>query len=276
MASRKTEGVALVTGASSGIGKDSAFSFAESGALRVVFADRNEAGAHEAAEASKQFATNPNYSAVAVHVEITDVESVEKMIDVALQEHGKIDYFVHSAGIGSESFSLISNASLEEFDRVLDVNLKGTLICNRAILKVMETQEPRTYKGRNGSRDIGRGSIVNVGSMNSLGPLPGRIPYTASKHGVNAVTRTAALETGRIGIRVNMVCPSWVESAMTQAERARNPQLDGLVKKMAPAGRMAALDEVADTVVFLCSPAASYITGQAVCIDNGLSLTVRL
>jgi NAD(P)-dependent dehydrogenase (short-subunit alcohol dehydrogenase family) len=93
--------------------------------------------------------------------------------------------------IGSESFSLISDASLEEFDRVLDVNLKGTLICNRAVLKVMRAQEPGTFHGRHGSRDVGRGTIVNVGSMNSLGPIPGRIPYTASKHGVHAVTRTA-------------------------------------------------------------------------------------
>jgi NAD(P)-dependent dehydrogenase (short-subunit alcohol dehydrogenase family) len=74
---------------------------------------------------------------------------------------------------------------------VLDVNLKGTLICNRAVLKVMEAQDSRTFTGRHGSRDIGKGSIVNIGSMSSLMPLPGRIPYTTSKHGVHAVTRTA-------------------------------------------------------------------------------------
>lgn len=85
----------------------------------------------------------------------------------------------------------MSDASLEEFDRILDVNLRGTLICNRAVVKAMAKQEPRTFTGRNGARDIGRGSIVNVGSMNPLAPLPGKIPYTASKHGVTAVTRTA-------------------------------------------------------------------------------------
>ncbi|KAL5401959.1 hypothetical protein PMIN03_011085 [Paraphaeosphaeria minitans] len=276
MASTKLSGIALVTGAASGIGKDTAFAFAEAGALRVVFADRNEAGAKDAAQASKAHASNPVYSAVAVHVDVTDVSSVQKMVDVALEGEGRIDHFVHSAGVGSESFSLISDASLEEFDRLLDVNLKGTLICNRAILKVMGAQEPRTFHGRHGSRDVGRGTIVNVGSMNSLFPLPGKIPYTASKHGVHAVTRTAAIETVRAGIRVNMVCPTWVVTPMTDAERERNPTLDGLIKTAMPAGRMAFPDEVADVIVFYSSPATSYITGQAIVIDNGVSLTVRL
>ncbi|KAF9730184.1 short-chain dehydrogenase reductase [Paraphaeosphaeria minitans] len=293
MASTKLSGIALVTGvrlvsppfdqtdrplkAASGIGKDTAFAFAEAGALRVVFADRNEAGAKDAAQASKAHASNPAYSAVAVHVDVTDVSSVQKMVDVALEGEGRIDHFVHSAGqVGSESFSLISDASLEEFDRLLDVNLKGTLICNRAILKVMGAQEPRTFHGRHGSRDVGRGTIVNVGSMNSLFPLPGKIPYTASKHGVHAVTRTAAIETVRAGIRVNMVCPTWVVTPMTDAERERNPTLDGLIKTAMPAGRMAFPDEVADVIVFYSSPATSYITGQAIVIDNGVSLTVRL
>lgn len=89
---------------------------------------------------------------------------------------------------------MVSDVSLEEFDRVMTVNLRGTLICNRAVLKVMEVQESLTFHGRHGLRDVGRGTcIISVGSMNSLGPLPGRIPYTASKHGVHAVTRTAGM-----------------------------------------------------------------------------------
>jgi hypothetical protein len=115
MASRKTEGVALVTGvssilnkaersliqpqAASGIGKDTAFSFAESGASCVVFADRNEEGAREAAETSKKYATNPDYIAIALHVEVTDVESVQNMVDYTQKEYRRIDYFVHSAGV---------------------------------------------------------------------------------------------------------------------------------------------------------------------------------
>ncbi|KAF1956448.1 oxidoreductase [Byssothecium circinans] len=262
MAGKNVEGVALITGAASGIGKDTAFSFAESGARRVIFADSNDSGAHEAAQSSKRYAINPNYDACAIHVEITDEESVQNMVDETVRKHGRIDNFVHSAGISSKSFTMISGVSLAGFDGVVDVSMKGTLLCNRGVLKLMGSQEPRFFEGRHGTRDIGRGAIVNVGSMNSLGPLPGKIPYTASKHGVTAITKTAALEGGRLGIRANM--------------RERNPQLEGLIQKAVPCGRMAMPDEVSETIVFLCSPAASYITGQALVIDNGISLKVRL
>ncbi|KAF2112765.1 hypothetical protein BDV96DRAFT_497328 [Lophiotrema nucula] len=276
MAAKKTPGIALITGAASGIGKDTGIAFAESGALRVIFADLNEPGANEAAFESKKYATNLQYEGRALKVDVTIEEDVQRMVDMVVHDHGRIDYFVHSAGIGPDSAKPISDLSLNEFDKVGNVNLKGTLLCNRAVLKAMGAQSTSTYEGRNGSRDIGRGSIVNVGSLNSLGPLPGKLPYTAAKHGVTAITKTAALESSKLGIRVNMVCPSWVASPMTDAEREMNPHLEGLIKIAVPCGRMATTDEVSDTITFLCSPAASYITGQAIVIDDGLSLTVRL
>ncbi|KAI9691986.1 MAG: hypothetical protein M1820_009638 [Bogoriella megaspora] len=275
MASRIVRGVALITGAASGIGKDTAFSFAESGARHVVFADQDESGAHEAALSSNKYATNADYSTSSIKVDVTDLASVQVMVDRVIRDQGRIDYFVHSAGIGSQSFTPVSELSIAEFDEVMGVNMKGTLLCNRAVLKAMGLQEPLSFEGRHGQRDLGRGCIVNVGSVNCLGALPGKLPYTASKHGVAAITKTAALETGRLGIRVNLVCPSWVVGPMTDREKIKNPQLEGMIQKLVPCGRMAMPDEISDAIVFLCSPAASYISGMTIVIDSGLTLTVR-
>ncbi|KAF2683282.1 NAD(P)-binding protein [Lentithecium fluviatile CBS 122367] len=273
MASRTTKGVALVTGAASGIGRDTGFSFAEAGAQAVIFADLNEPGASEATKANKKYATNPEYTVIAIHVDITSVTSVQDMIDGSIREYGTIDYFVHSAGTESRTQNPVTDASLEELDELFDVNLKGLLICNRAVLKVMSAQSTQTFESRNGTRDVGRGVIINVGSLSSLGPRPGKLPYTVSRYGVTAITKTAALENCRDGIRVNMICPAWVQTPMTDRAREMVPRLDEIVRAVVPAGRMAAPDEVADVIVALCSPAASSITGQAIIVDSGMSLT---
>jgi len=275
MASKNTNGVALVTGAASGIGRDAAFSFAESGAKSIVFADIDEKGAQESMEASKKYASNPEYHAIAVHVDITKEASVQHMVDTAIQEFSRIDYFVNSAGIGTVATQGIGDIDIDEFDRVLSVNARGTMLCTRAVAAAMLMQEPLSFAGRYGDRSLGRGSIVNLGSANSYIVVPGRTGYTTAKHAVIGITKTAAVDYASHGIRVNAVCPSWVEGAMTAREAEVTPYLGELVKKVVPVQRMAQPDEVADAILFLSSPAASYITGVGLMIDNGLTLTVR-
>ncbi|CAD6441949.1 02d7f978-1715-47b3-a846-c8a4d5f6e392 [Sclerotinia trifoliorum] len=276
MNSKTTDGFALITGAASGIGKNAAFSFAESGAAGILFADINEKGAEESAIESKKYASNPAYRAISIRVDITDENSVQAMVDAAIKEFGRIDYNVNSAGIGTSVVTGMAELPLAEFDNVLNVNMKGTVLCNRAVLKAMLAQEPREFQGRYVARSLGRGCIVNLGSANSYAAIPGKTSYTTAKHAVIGITKTAAVDYSKQGIRVNAVCPIWVEGPMTEHEAQVNPHLDQVVQAVVPLKRMAQADEVADAIQFLCSPAASFITGTGLIIDAGTGLTVRL
>ena len=177
----------------------------------------------------------------------------------------------------------------------MNVNVKGILICNRAMSKAMAAQEPRTFKSRNGTRDIGRGSIVNVASANSYAGLPGKTAYVTSKHAVMGITKSAgtlpsfpvdsellddrfavAIDNTAHRVRVNAVCPSWVRTPMLEEEIRLNPSVPDAIKAACPFGRIAEPEEVADVIVFLCSPGASYVTGTGLIIDAGLTLTLHL
>ncbi|TVY84114.1 2-(R)-hydroxypropyl-CoM dehydrogenase [Lachnellula suecica] len=276
MSSKATDGVALIIGGASGIGQNAGFSFAESGAEGVIFADINEEEAQISAEKSKGFAINPKYRAFSIHVDVTDAVSVQKMVETVIKEFGRIDYNVNSAGIGTKSMAGIADIDINEFDNLLNVNMRGTMLCTRAVSKAMLAQDPREFQGRYGSRSLGRGCIVNLGSGNSYVVIPGKTSYTTAKHAVIGITKTAAVDYAAHGIRINAVCPSWVEGPMTDHEGAINPHLGAIIKAVVPIQRMAKPDEVADAILFLCSPAASYITGVGLMMDAGASLTVRL
>ncbi|KAL2289326.1 hypothetical protein FJTKL_02329 [Diaporthe vaccinii] len=153
----------------------------------------------------------------------------------------------------------------------MNINARGNLICMRAQAAAMLKQEPKTWTSRNGTRNIGRGVIVNVASANSYVGLPGKASYTISKHASMATTKMAAMDHSPQGICVNAVCPTWVR---TQLER--NPEVRGMISAVVPIRRAAECEEVSDTIVFLCSPAASYINGTGLLIDAGVTTTVRL
>jgi len=268
-------GVALVTGAASGIGQETAYAFAEAGAVAVVFADINEQGAQESAEKSKKFAIHAEYRALAIKVDITDEDSVQAMVDLAVKEFRRIDYSVNSAGLGNLSYSPASDIKLDIFDKTIETNIKGTMLCIRAVSKAMATQESLTYESRHGQRSLGRGSIVNLGSLSSLVGAAGMMAYTASKHAVLGMTKVAALDNMKHHIRVNAVCPGWVDTPMFQASLKRIPQLSQMVQSMSPLGRAAAPEETANVIVFLCSPSASYINGTEIVVDAGMTLSVN-
>ncbi|KAL6721050.1 hypothetical protein ACLMJK_000150 [Lecanora helva] len=269
------QGVALITGAASGIGKETAFGFAEVGAAGVVFADIDGAGAAIAQGKSKTFATNPDYRSLAVHVDVTDPGSVQAMVDTTTRELGRIDYSVNSAGVGTDSVTPVSHASIEEFDKIININMRGTMLCTRAVSEAMSKQIPLSYEGRNGKKDLGRGSIVNLGSANSYIAVAGKMPYTAAKHAVIGITKSAALDNKAHHIRVNAVCPGWVSTTMMERDVQKTPQLPQIIQAIGPLGRMAEPEGIGDVIVFLCSPAASYVNGTGLIVDSGLTLQVH-
>ncbi|KAL9123563.1 MAG: hypothetical protein Q9217_007015 [Psora testacea] len=185
-------GIALITGAASGIGKETAFSFAEAGARGIIFADIDEDGARAAAEESKKFAADINFKAIAVKVDVREEASVDSMVQTATKEFGRIDYNVNSAGIGNLSCAPTPHVKPDIFSMTLDVNARGTMLCVRAVSKVMATQEEKAFHSRRfGERSLGRGSIVNLGSVNSHAGAPGMMSYVASKHAIIGITKTA-------------------------------------------------------------------------------------
>lgn len=166
------------------------------------------------------------------------------------------------------------------------------MLCVRAVSKAMAVQEPLMYRGRHGQRSLGRGSIINITSVMSFIGARGKLPYAASKHAVMGITKTAgksrmlslgmiflirdaALDNTAHHIRVNAICPAWVDTAMMAADFDKQPELKGIIQAVSPVGRMAVPEEIGDVIVFLSSASASYINGQGLIVDAGLSLTMN-
>ncbi|KAL9630601.1 MAG: hypothetical protein Q9204_004637 [Flavoplaca sp. TL-2023a] len=268
--------IVLITGAAGGIGEETAFAFAEAGVSAIAFADIDEQKAAKVAETSKGLGTNKDYRTLVLSVDVTDPASVQHMVDETIRVFGRIDHNVNAAGIDNGPYTPISDSTIDNFDKVMNVNAKGILTCTRAVSKAMLAQESRTVKTRSGTRDVGKGSIVNLGSANSYAAIPGKVAYVASKHAMMGITKTAALDLASQGVRVNAVCPTWVRTPMFEEECSKNPQLQEIVKALSPLGRAAEPDEVAGVILFLCGPAASYVTGTGLVVDAGLTLTVHM
>ncbi|PQE04464.1 oxidoreductase short-chain dehydrogenase reductase family protein [Rutstroemia sp. NJR-2017a BVV2] len=134
--------------------------------------------AQDSAVESKKYASNPDYRAVAIHVDVTNETSVQAMVETAIREFGRIDYNVNSAGIGTSTMNGIAEIPIDELDNILNVHMKGTMLCTRAVSKARLLQEPSEFQGRYSTRSLGRGSIVNLGSLNSYVVAPGKTSYT--------------------------------------------------------------------------------------------------
>ncbi|KAK1145793.1 hypothetical protein N8T08_004034 [Aspergillus melleus] len=268
------DGVALVVGGGRGIGQQAAFSLAEAGAQVVVFADLIEENAKQSAEESKKYASNKEYTATFFKVDVTDKQGVLDMVDFVVDKFGRLDYCVNGAGIDNGVHCPVSETDIENFERIMNVNARGMMMCVRAQCAAMRKQTPRQIQGRNGTRDIGRGAIVNVASANSFACLPGKMSYTVSKHAVMGLTKCAGLDHAAEGIRCNAVCPTWVRTPLLDAELKSNPEVAGAISAIVPIKRAAESDEVSDTIAFLLSPAASYINGASVSIDAAVTTTV--
>ncbi|KAJ5106299.1 oxidoreductase [Penicillium angulare] len=272
----KLDGVALVVGAGAGIGRESAFSLAEAGARVVVFADMNEETAKSSSIESKQFATNTEYQTATFTMNVKDAKGVQDMVDFVVREFGRLDYCVNAAGVDNGVHRPLSETDIDSFDNIMYTNARGMLLCTRAQVAAMQKQDPRSFTSRSGTRDIGRGAIVNVCSANSFAGLPGKGSYTISKHACMAVTKMAGIDHTAEGIRCNAVCPAWVRTPLLDVELERNPEIRAMISAVSPLKRAAEGEEVADTIAYLLSPSATYISGSSVMIDAAITTTLRL
>jgi NAD(P)-dependent dehydrogenase (short-subunit alcohol dehydrogenase family) len=252
MAGLLADKVALVTGGSSGIGRATALAFAREGA-KVVIADIAVEGGEETVRMIKEAGGD----AIFVQTDVRRAEEVEALINLAVETYGRIDCAFNNAGIAGKTEAPIADYPEEEWLEVLSTNLTGVWLCMKYEIRQMLKQ--------------GGGVIVNNASAAGLLGFPGRSPYGASKHGVLGITKTAALEYAQAGIRVNAVCPGWIQTPMIQ-EALDDPERGPQIVASEPLGRVGTSEEVAEAVVWLCSDKASFVIGHGMVIDGGLTI----
>ena len=243
--------VALVTGGSTGIGRASALTFAREGA-QVVVADVVE----DKAEETVRLIKDAGGEARCIKTDVTRAAEVEAMVRFTLDAYGRLDCAHNNAGIEGRVSNTAEYAEAD-WDRVIGVNLTGVWLCMKSEIPPMLEQ--------------GGGAIVNTASGAGLIGAPGMPAYVASKHGVVGLSKTAALEYAKAGIRVNAMCPGVIETPMVERLTSGNPgMMEGFVS-IHPVGRAGQPQEIAEAVVWLCSDAASFVTGHAMSVDGGIT-----
>jgi NAD(P)-dependent dehydrogenase (short-subunit alcohol dehydrogenase family) len=241
--------VALVTGGTSGIGRATAIAFGAAGA-KVVFSGRREAEGEE----TTAFIRDTGAECLFVRSDVSSEADVKTLVQQTIATYGKLDCAFNNAGIDPPTKPL-HEQSIEDFDKLMSINVRGLFLCMKYEIQQMLTQ--------------GSGAIVNNSSMGGLIAFPGVSPYIASKHAVMGLTRSAALDYAKQGIRINAVNPGLIATAML--DRLGGDSADDFAS-MVPMGRLGQAEEIAQAVVFLCSDAASYITGQPLVIDGGYTV----
>lgn len=244
--------VALITGAAAGMGLATAHAFAEAGAA-VVLADFKE----EAVKAAAQKLVAAGHKALAVRCDVSDDSQVAAMVDRTVAELGRLDAAFNNAGVMA-LIAPIADSTREDWDRVIGINLRGVWSCMKHELRQMERQ--------------GSGAIVNNASVGALTGNPGIASYIASKHGVVGLTRTAALEYVKRGIRVNAVNPGLIDTQIARDVVSGDEHAYAELATHVPIGRAGRPEEIASVVLWLCSPGASYVVGHALTVDGGMTV----
>ena len=242
--------IALVTGGGSGIGQATALTLAREGA-RVIVADVLVEGGEETVRRIKK----ADGEAIFVKTDVSKAAEVEILIKKIIETYDRLDCAVNNAGIEGEQ-APTSEYAEENWDRLINVNLKGVWLC-------MKYEIPQMLKQ-------GGGAIVNMASVAGLVGFQNLPAYVASKHGIIGLTKTAALEYAKNGIRINAVCPGVIRTAMVDRILGGDPEAEASFVALEPIGRLGAPEEIAEAVVWLCSDAASFVTGHPMVVDGGL------
>jgi NAD(P)-dependent dehydrogenase (short-subunit alcohol dehydrogenase family) len=249
--------VALVTGGASGIGKVTAQIFAREGAKVIVATDSNIKGGEETVHLIKAAGGEATF----VKCDVSKAVEVEAMIDRCIQTYGRLDYAFNNAGIGPDGKRIpivnIVDCPEELWERTIDINLKGVFLCMKYEIKQMLKQK--------------YGAIVNTSSVGGLKAKPGSAAYDASKSGLIGLTKAAALECATSGIRVNVICPGPTgRTLLTDNLTSTHPEEKRKMLNMVPMKRLAEPEEMAEAVIWLCSDAASFVTGHVMVVDGGM------
>ncbi len=242
--------VALVTGGSSGIGRATALACAREGA-KVAVADIVVAGGEETAQLVKDAGSE----AIFIKADMTKAADLEAMVNTIVETYGRLDCAHNNAGIEG-ALGKTANYEEAEWDKVIAIDLTGVWLC-------MKYEIPAMLKN-------GAGAIVNTASAAGLIGVPNMPAYAASKHGVVGLTKTAALEYAKAGIRVNCVCPGIIQTPMVSRLTGERPGMFEKIATAEPIGRVGQPEEIAESVVWLCSDLASFVTGHAMSVDGGI------
>ena len=249
--------VALVTGASSGIGHAAAIALANAGANVVVTARREKR-----LEELVQEISNTGGAASAIRADMGSESDIESAVQHAVATYGRLDCAFNNAGIEGPSGPLHEYAT-SDFDEVMRINVRGVWLCMKYEIAQMLTQN---------SKDGEPGTIVNGASASGIRGMRRQVAYTASKHAVIGMTRVAAQEYGQHGIRVNAVCPGFIETEMVDRLTRGDPERARWLAALSPLGRMGSPEEIAKSVVWLCSNESSYMNGEAMVLDGGMTV----
>ena len=242
--------VALVTGGNSGIGRATAQAFAREGAKVVIAARRASEG-----DETVGMINQANGEAIFVKTDVSKASDVEALMQKTVETYGRLDCAFNNAGVYGIEVP-VHEYTEEDWEYVMDINLKGVWLCMRSEIRQMLKH--------------GGGAIVNDSSTSGLVGGQRESAYVASKHGVIGLTKSAALEYAMDGIRVNAVCPGWIRTPMVESIVSTSPEREALAISKEPVGRMGTPEEVAEAVVWLCSDAASFVTGHSMAVDGGI------
>jgi len=242
---------AIITGGASGIGEASVKVFAREGAM-ITIADINEAQGEKLARMIKEMSSD----ALFVRTDISSREDVEMMVKKTVEHFGRLDCAFNNAGLEGKQ-ATTAEISEDEWDRIMGINLKGAWFCMKYEIEYMLKH--------------GGGAIVNTSSAAGLMGFPGLSAYTASKHGLLGLTKTAAMEYASRNIRINAICPGVIRTPMVDRFLGGNKELEAQFVEMEPVGRMGMPQEVAEVTMWLCSDKASFVTGASIPVDGGMT-----
>lgn len=259
MPGRLADKVSLITGGASGIGRVTALAFAQEGA-RLVIADLNQAGGDETVRQIQA----AGGEAIYIHTDVSQSAQVQRMIAQSVAHYGRLDCAFNNAGFTVLENNAAADCSEEDWDKIIAVNLTGVWLCMKYEIRQMLQQD----SGDSVNGTPVKGAIVNAAS--SLGLVGnGNAPYVASKHGVVGLTKSAAISYSQAGIRVNAIAPGYITTPMTAPLYSENATAAAELAARHPIGRMGKPEEIAEAVIWLCSPAASFVSGHTLSVDGG-------